>query len=74
MKDLGISTQTSSNENIGFKEAVEFLADRAKIPIPVTDNSNETLDELKIKEYHKECHKYREDVYHAKQNNGRIQL
>ena len=42
-------------ENIGFKEAVEFLADRAKIELPVTNfqDMNMSQDELKQKEYHK---------------------
>ena len=40
-------------ENIGFKESIEFLADRAKIPLPVLDGSKESMDELKIKDYHK---------------------
>lgn len=42
-------------ENINFREAVEFLADRAKITLPVTDANdlNISQDELKIREYHK---------------------
>lgn len=42
-------------ENIGFKEAIEHLADRAKITLPAT-NYEETgisQDELKIREFHK---------------------
>lgn len=42
-------------ENIGFKEAVEHLADRAKITLPVTnyEDSGISQDELKIREFHK---------------------
>ena len=40
-------------ENLGFKESVEFLADRAKLEIPQTTPEGMTDEELKIKEYHK---------------------
>ena len=42
-------------ENIGFKEAIEHLADRAKITLPTTEYINDGLsqDELKIREFHK---------------------
>ena len=42
-------------ENLGFKEAVEFLAERAKIELPSDDkySSDEAKEELKIREYHK---------------------
>ncbi len=42
-------------ENLGFKEAVELLAERAKIALPADNNysQDESKDELKIKEYHK---------------------
>ena len=41
-------------ENLGFKESVEFLAERAKLELPKGDDSyGQTNDELKIKEYHK---------------------
>jgi len=42
-------------ENIGFKEAIEFLAERAKITLPTTDYRDEGLsqDEFKLREYHK---------------------
>ena len=42
-------------ENIGFKEAIEHLADRAKITLPVTnyEDSGISQDELKIREFHK---------------------
>lgn len=42
-------------ENIGFKEAIEFLAERAKITLPTTDYREEglTQDEFKLREYHK---------------------
>ena len=42
-------------ENIGFKEAIEFLAERAKITLPTTDYREEGLsqDEFKLREYHK---------------------
>lgn len=42
-------------ENISFQEAVELLAERAKISLPVADNRQEgiTEDELRKKEYHK---------------------
>ena len=42
-------------ENIGFKEAVEHLADRAKITLPNTDYSDKEMsqDELKMREFHK---------------------
>lgn len=42
-------------ENIGFKEAIEHLADRAKITLPTTDYINDGLsqDELKKREFHK---------------------
>ncbi len=42
-------------ENIGYKEAIEFLAERAKIALP-TDNFMEngiSEDELRMREYHK---------------------
>lgn len=41
-------------ENLGFQEAVEFLADRAKLDISagVTQNSDED-EALKLREYHK---------------------
>ena len=40
-------------ENLSFKEAVEFLADRAKLPLPVENDSEEVANELRVKEYHK---------------------
>ncbi len=40
-------------ENLSFKEAVEFLADRAKLQLPVENDSEEVANELRIKEYHK---------------------
>ena len=42
-------------ENISFKEAIEFLAERAKIALPTTDYRNEGIsdDEFKMREYHK---------------------
>lgn len=42
-------------ENISFKEAIEFLAERAKITLPTTDYRDEGLsqDEFKMREYHK---------------------
>ncbi len=40
-------------ENINFKEAVEFLAEKANIPLPVADNTSESQEEAKIKDYHK---------------------
>ena len=40
-------------ENLGFKESVEFLAERAKLEIPQESNGYENDEELKIKEYHK---------------------
>ena len=42
-------------ENIGFKEAIEHLADRAKITLPVTnyEDSGISQDELKMREFHK---------------------
>lgn len=42
-------------ENIGFKEAIEFLAERAKITLPTTDYRQEGMseDEFKMREYHK---------------------
>ena len=42
-------------ENIGFKEAIEFLAERAKITLPTTDYRDDGLsqDEFKMREYHK---------------------
>lgn len=42
-------------ENISFKEAIEFLAERAKITLPTTDYREEGLsqDEFKMREYHK---------------------
>ncbi len=40
-------------ENLGFKESVEFLADRAKLEIPQTTPDGMTDEELKVKEYHK---------------------
>lgn len=43
-------------ENIGFKEAIEFLADRVKYQLPAIDSkdSNISQDEIKIREYHKD--------------------
>lgn len=42
-------------ENIGFKEAIEFLADRVKMELPVTNfrDAGMSQDELKIREFHK---------------------
>lgn len=42
-------------ENLGFREALEFLADRAKLELPVTNLNDEGLsqDELKMREFHK---------------------
>ncbi len=42
-------------ENISFKEAIEFLAERAKITLPTTDYRSEGMsdDEFKMREYHK---------------------
>lgn len=42
-------------ENLGFKEAIEFLAERAKITLPTTDYRDEGIsqDEFKMREYHK---------------------
>lgn len=42
-------------ENIGFKEAVEHLADRVRMTLPVTsyENAGMSQDELKIREFHK---------------------
>lgn len=42
-------------ENISFKEAIEFLAERAKITLPTNDYRAEGIsdDELKMREYHK---------------------
>ena len=42
-------------ENISFADAVEFLAERAKIPLPVTNyyDDGKTQDEIKMREYHK---------------------
>ncbi len=40
-------------ENLGFKESVEFLAERAKLEIPHDDYLEESQNELKIKDYHK---------------------
>ncbi len=42
-------------ENIGFKEAIELLADRAKITLPTSEYENDGLskDELKIREFNK---------------------
>ena len=34
-------------DNLGFKEAIEQLAERAKIPLPDTSNNNYTNEELK---------------------------
>lgn len=53
-------------ENIGFKESIEFLADRAKIPLPVLDGSKESMDELKIKDYHKS------QMYEINKESGRF--
>ena len=42
------------SENMTFPEAIEFLADRAKIELPKDDNiSKEAEDKLRITEYHK---------------------
>ena len=43
-------------ENISFKEAIEFLAERAKITLPTNDYRDEGIsqDEFKMREYHKE--------------------
>ncbi len=41
-------------ENLGFQEAVEFLADRAKLDITAGKaDSNDEDEELKLREYHK---------------------
>ena len=42
-------------ENIGFKEAIEFLADRVRMELPVTSfqDAGMSQDELKIREFHK---------------------
>ena len=40
-------------ENLGFKESVEFLAERAKLEIPQNSDDKEKDEELKIREYHK---------------------
>lgn len=42
-------------ENIGFKEAIEFLADRVRMTLPVTNYEEDKIsqDELKKREYHK---------------------
>ena len=40
-------------ENLGFKESVEFLAERAKLDIPQNSDDKEKDEELKIREYHK---------------------
>ncbi len=41
------------SENMTFPEAIEFLADRAKIELPKEDVSKEEEDKLRITEYHK---------------------
>ena len=41
-------------ENLGFQEAIEMLADRAKLDIVDSSNQNDEFnEELKLKEYHK---------------------
>ncbi len=42
-------------ENLGFREALEFLADRVRLELPVTNINDEALsqDELKMREFHK---------------------
>lgn len=40
-------------ENLGFKEALEFLAERAKIALPIASDDGKSDEELKIREYHK---------------------
>lgn len=42
-------------ENLSFKEAIEFLAERAKITLPTTDYRDEGIsqDEFNLREYHK---------------------
>ncbi|MBO5141660.1 MAG: DNA primase [Clostridia bacterium] len=42
-------------ENISFKEAIEFLAERAKITLPTTDYKLDGIsdEEFKMREYHK---------------------
>ena len=43
-------------ENLGFKESVEFLAERAKLEIPIgNSNSQESDDELRMREYKKKA-------------------
>ena len=55
-------------ENIGFKEALEFLAERAKIPLPVDNYEEDKLsqDEIKWKEYH------RNQMYEINKEAGRF--
>ncbi len=40
-------------ENISFKDAIEFLADRARIQLPVLNQFEQDSAELKIRDYHK---------------------
>ena len=40
-------------ENMTFPEAIEFLADRAKLELPKDDNNGVSEDKLRITEYHK---------------------
>lgn len=42
-------------ENLGFREALEFLADRVRLELPVINLNDEGLsqDELKMREFHK---------------------
>ena len=53
-------------ENLGFKESVEFLAERAKLEIPQSSNGYENDEELKIKEYHKN------QMYSINKDSGRF--